>query len=311
MLEYLTMLLVISLILIAILSFFRKHVPLRPRIIYSAVGISFALGSVFPLAVSTLTTGKVLTIYFGLIVLIATILSYVENRAYVNVSPAPLKIADLDVDNATEEPVKDSFSSILAEETAALEACAAREHPSNAEEPESVLPPDMELSAHDKGAPAPEVSVDYPPQTVADDLEKEDPHPIYEDPITVNDYVSSGFRAKSAGDLAGAVKHFITALQKNQEQQMAAALALEISAIYQELGQYFQAELILRSVIKQKNIVSDPTLRQKLQGQLIYLDTLGELLRITEISIAPYSKIPSIIKIKANLETAEKLKGIT
>ena len=465
MLEYLTMLLVISLILIAILSFVKKRIPLRPWIIYSAVGISFALGSVFPIAISTLTTGKVLTIYFVLIVLIATVLSYAESRVYVNVSSAPLKIADLEVENLTEELVKDSFSSILAEETAALEACAAMDHPSNTdaliEEPGAILSPKMEFSVHDKGASAVDVSTDYQHQSATGDIEKEDTpleeelplkfsifmeetfqiedvstieeepsvkvdlpestddlddkneripkeetlfdaiqdsdgtgveypaqedfslddklpaeeklpdrgeiteveeplvweEPKHEDLITEkdlllqnrdtveeapevpppgpattakvietfpdedkfspsrdvekDDYISSGFRAKSAGDLAGAVKYFITALQTNQEQQITAALALEISAIYQELGQYFQAGIIMKSVMEQENVINDFTLRQTLQSQLIYLDTLTKLLRITEMTNAPYSKIPNIIKIKANLETAKRLNELT
>lgn len=460
MLGYLTVLLVISLTLIAILSFFKKHIPLHPWIIYSAVGISFVLGSVFPIAISTLTPGKVLIIYFGLIVLIATVLSYAESRVYVNASPTPLKIADLEEENLTAEPVKDSFSSILAEETAALEACAAMDHSSDtdklAEDPEANLHPKIEISAHDKDESIVDMSTDQH-QTTTGDLAKEDTPPeeelplkfnlpveetltiedksIIEDvtiveeepsvktdlseptdglteeemlfdaiqdpdgtwlecpahedyslddkpsgedklpdqatiteleeplvweepkyeeliaekdlllqnsdkdeeaigdppqgqattakgielfpdedkfsPNTVNDYVLSGFKAKSAGDLVGAVKYFITALQTNQEQQITAAIALEISAIYQELGQYFQAELILRSVVKQINIINNFSLRQKIQGQLIYLDTLCELLRIAKISNSPYSKIPNTVKIKASIETAEKIKEIT
>ncbi len=405
MLEYLTILLVISLILIAIISFVKKHIPLRPRIIYSAVGISFVLGSVFPIAISTLTPDKVMTIYFGLIVLIATVLSYAESRAYINVSPTPQKIADLEAENLTGELVKDSFSSILAKETAALEACAAMDHSPDtdnlAEDPEAILHPIMEISAHDKDASTvDDVSTDYQYQTATGDIDKEDilleedipleeelpykfslsvedtltiedispiedvppvedilldtiqdsdgtrvedqvqedfslddklnageklseqgesteveeplewEEPKHEDliaekdlllqhrdtveetpevpppgqsttanvietfpnedkfssspdieksPNTVDYYISSGFRAKSTGDLAGAVKCFITALQTNQEQQITAALVLEISAIYQELGQYFQAGIIIKSIIEQENVINDFT----------------------------------------------------
>ncbi len=461
MLGYLAVLLVISLTLVAILSYFKKHIPLHPWIIYSAVGISFVLGSVFPLAISTLTPGKVVSIYFSLIILIATVLSYAESRVCVNASPTPLKIADLEEENSTGEPVKDSFSSILAEETAALEACAAMDHSSDTdklpEDPEAGVDLKMDVSAQNKDDSLVDISTDYQHQTTTDDLAKEDTppeeelplkfnlsveetliiedisaveamslvkeepsvktdlsestdvlteeemlfdtiqdpdgtrlecpayedfssydkppgedklpdqskiteleeplvweEPKYEDLIaekdllpqnrdkdeeviedyprelatttkgieifpdgdkfpsnTVNDYVSSGFRAKSAGDLAGAINYFITALQANQEQQITAAIALEISSIYQELGQYFQAELILKSVVKQINIINNFSLRQKIQGQLIYLDTLCELLRIAKITNSPYSKIPNTIKIKASLETAEKLKEIT
>ncbi|TEB11554.1 hypothetical protein Pmgp_01568 [Pelotomaculum propionicicum] len=498
MLGYLTMLLVISLILIAILNLVKEHIPLRPPIVYSTVGISFALGSVFPIAISNLTLVEVLVIYFGLITLIAIALSYNENRVYFNISPTPLKVADLEAKNLPEELVQDSFSSILAKEITALDACATLDNTGMPEEePEAFPPQEMVSSAHGKDDPGLDVSTEYshptaegsiekenipleeelplksnvsmedtsliieetpvkadlpesadeptdkPVDVLTDELAEEPPDdlpyalpdepeddlpyalpdepedepvdeppddltdeptddiqddlqddlydidekmpeeemlydinrdlpgareeypvqevfslaeklpageklpdqsgtavvgapPVWEEPaedpiapnrdnekigedtmdsatapVTVNDYISAGFKARTTGDLAGAVKNFITALMMSQEQQITAALSLEISAIYQELGQYFQAGMILRSVIKQKNIINDFTLRQKLQGQLIYLDTLCELLRITKMSNAPYSKIPNIIKIKANLETAEKLKEIT
>jgi len=71
------------------------------------------------------------------------------------------------------------------------------------------------------------------------------------EPVTAGDYVTAGFKAKSAGDLTGAVKYFLKALGLCREPQVYAALALEISAVYQETGQYFQAGMFLRSVAGQ------------------------------------------------------------
>lgn len=126
-------------------------------------------------------------------------------------------------------------------------------------------------------------------------------------PVTINDFISAGFKARTTGDLIGAVKYFMAAFQMNREQHMSTTLALEICTVYQGLGQYFQAMLILKSVIEQENFISEPDLRQKINERLIYLDILAELLKITKMPQAPYSKIPDIIKIKANLEKDKKL----
>lgn len=126
-------------------------------------------------------------------------------------------------------------------------------------------------------------------------------------PVTINDFISAGFKARTTGDLIGAVKYFMAAFQMNREQHMSTTLALEISTVYQGLGQYSQAMLILKSVIEQENLISEPDLRQKINERLIYLEILAELLKITKMPQAPYSKIPDIIKIKANLEKDKKL----
>ena len=56
----------------------------------------------------------------------------------------------------------------------------------------------------------------------------------------------------------------MAAFQMNREQHMSTTLALEISTVYQGLGQYSQAMLILKSVIEQENLISEPDLRQKI-----------------------------------------------
>lgn len=523
MLEYLAMLLVISLVLIAIFSFVKNRIPLRPQIIYGTVGVSFALGAIFPMAISTLTPGQVLTIYFGLIALSATALSYAESRVSLNVSPTPVKVADLEPENIPAELVEGSFSGVLQANIATLEACATLDNstetgesdePIAAQSPGAGLPVHVEdmpaadkstaardltavedkherevlpveeelslnagvfveealhineepfkeepsvktdlpeftdalfdineklpeaeeelfnvsrglpeageecpaqedLSSHEK-VPAdeklPEQSnivvveeipvvveelpvidekpviakelpviaeefsdvLEEPPVTVEEPpLHKEQSVSVYEDPVieespppqygdtgdtteeapleqaaaatgavgtysceeqftsireeikepdaaliktgtgTVNDYISAGFEAKARGNPAGAAEYFFKALHLNQGQQISAALALEISAAYQELGQYLQAGMILKSVMEQEDSFFDSSLRQRLQGQLVYLETLAELLRIAKMPNAPYSRIPNLIKIKANIETAERLKEIT
>jgi len=128
---------------------------------------------------------------------------------------------------------------------------------------------------------------------------------------TVNSYVSAGFEAKAKGDLAGAIDLFYKALQLNNDKNFTVAMASEISAVYQDLGQYRQAGMILNSVMKQEKIIKEPALMQDLQSRLTFLKVLVKLLEVAKMPGAPYSKIPNFIKIKANLETAKHIKEFT
>ncbi|MDF9409261.1 hypothetical protein L7E55_13005 [Pelotomaculum isophthalicicum JI] len=142
------------------------------------------------------------------------------------------------------------------------------------------------------------------------DIKMEAPAATINDGI-INDYISAGFEAKARGDLNGAVNYFLKAFQLNQGQQVLTALAMEIATVYQELGQYFQAEMIINSVLEQEDLIHDFSLKQKLKNQKIYLDTLIELLRTTKMSNAPYSKVPNLIKMKASIETSARLTNLT
>ena len=584
MLEYLAVLLAISLIVAAFLSLIRKHIPLSPRIIYGTVGISFVLGAFFPAAITALNPAGATAVYFGLIVIIAVALGYIESRAYLHTSEPALEADSLASENpAPEYPEyeEEPYDGLPVEETAALEACATQEQTFGEElEPEETAPefgegsfadillaetaaleagaaqeqtfaeelkhedmapefdapveteavppegenqiiylygetettpsiqaaenelyedkpaadtceyesaaevykpatdinepdaeiseptpdssePDVDLydsaedmssSATDAGEPAadifepdadlPEPASDilepgedldkpaadtlepdvdlsgpaadtfepgadlsgpaaYPEQVAPTSLSEPDadisgdsglmenldadiasdsepaevtdtaeeylpppeegpltaldlsmdeappageeteyytetvddevvidtyrdespPDPEQENdmsgegapdiipaPVTMNDYISAGFKARNAGNLVEAVKYFITAFQMNREQHITATLAFEISAVYQELGQYSQAGMIVKSILEQENFISEPQLRQKLAGHLLFLETLDELLLITKMPNAPYSKIPGIIKVKAILETEKKQK---
>ncbi len=124
-------------------------------------------------------------------------------------------------------------------------------------------------------------------------------------PQTINDNISAGFAAKASGDMATALVSFINAFRLNQEPHAAVALAVEISNIYQELGHYPQAKLFIKSLLEQEHLNVTP-LRQQLEYRLLYLDTLNKLLEVANMPNAPYSKVPNLVKIKANIDTTKR-----
>lgn len=120
------------------------------------------------------------------------------------------------------------------------------------------------------------------------------------------DWITAGFAAKNRGDFTKALTCFFKALAQSPGAEAKALIALEISSIYQELGQYAQAALALKAITQ--DLPLEGTIGERISHQLVYLEKLEALLEAAKIKGAPYSKVPSLIKIKANLETCEKLK---
>jgi tetratricopeptide (TPR) repeat protein len=127
-------------------------------------------------------------------------------------------------------------------------------------------------------------------------------------PETVNDNISAGFAAKANGDMASALVNFMNAFTLNREPHAALAIAVEISNVYLELGQYPQAKLFIKSLLEQEHF-NVTSMRQQLEERLLYLETFTKLLQTARIpKNAPYSKVPNLVKLKANIDTGEKRK---
>ena len=125
---------------------------------------------------------------------------------------------------------------------------------------------------------------------------------------TVNDNISAGFAAKASGDMVSALVSFMNAFSLNREPRAAAALTVEISNVYLELGHYPQAKLFIKSLLEQEHLNVTP-MRQQLAERLLYLETFTGLLQVAGLpKNAPYSKVPNLVKLKANIDTAEATK---
>ncbi|HOV80098.1 MAG TPA: hypothetical protein PK728_08315 [Bacillota bacterium] len=129
-----------------------------------------------------------------------------------------------------------------------------------------------------------------------------------ERPADINQLISEGFKAKTEGRHADVLNFFFKALGACRDGKISSALALEISSAFQELGQHVQAAMFLSSFARQEYVQRDPSLLQQIRYRTFYLETLADLLRYAKMPNAPNSKIPNLIKIKANMLTAERFK---
>ncbi|NPV73898.1 MAG: hypothetical protein HPY89_08985 [Pelotomaculum sp.] len=341
MLEYLAMLLAVNLILLALFQVARKRIPLNPLVIYGTVIISFILEAIFPLVISNFTVGKAAGIYLGLIVFSAVALIYVEGRVSLKINAAP-KVTEQETRNnfmtgeKTEETdvhgteLPTTFLSQASPAGAEEVPAPVAEHPAGVEEPspagtlqeteettsgepELLLAAGMPaLSGEMAGQPVPAADrafeaapeADMPPAGAEDERVAATYAALEE---TIKDCITSGFAAKAEGRLEAALGCFLKALRLTKSQQVLLLLAMEICAVYRELGQYRQARMFINAILKHENLINSFDLKQKLRSQLVYLDTLVEILEVARIPDAPYSKIPNFIKIKASNDAFIKL----
>lgn len=342
MLEYLAMLLAVNLILLALFQVARKRIPLNPLVIYGTVIISFILEAIFPLVISNFTVGKAAGIYLGLIVFSAVALIYVEGRVSLKINTAPAKVTEQETRNnlitgeKTEETdvhgteLTTTFLNQVSPAGAEEVSAPVAEHPAGVEDPSAAgtLQETEEttygeperphaagmpaLSGEMAGRPVPAADrafdaapeADMPPAGAEDERVAATYAALEE---TIKDCITSGFAAKAEGRLEAALGCFLKALRLTKSQQVLLLLAMEICAVYRELGQYRQARMFINAILKHENLINSFDLKQKLRSQLVYLDTLVEILEVARIPDAPYSKIPNFIKIKASNDAFIKL----
>ncbi|TEB07885.1 hypothetical protein Psch_01440 [Pelotomaculum schinkii] len=303
--EYLVLLIVIllllSLVLVVIHSFFKSRIRLRARTVFATTGVSLLLGAFFPWALAAFALPAVLLIYLGVITLFAFAFSYCDMKISAHSPANPVITTEPGNEIAEPAPIT-STAFEFNEKTAFAQACAAL----------------------DCNAPGADQPAHIPTETSAADLpDGITPDPVQEcgittpalshakpelPPETVNENISAGFSAKASGDMVSALTSFMNAFSLNREPHAAVALAVEISNVYLELGHYPQSKLFIKSLLEQEHLNVAP-IRQQLEERLLYLETFTELLQAARIpKNTPYSKVPNLVKLKANIDTAERQK---
>lgn len=395
--EYLFILLLANVFLIAVFYLFKDRIPLQPWILHASAGVSFILGVSFPYLIANTTLGLALAVYFILVACLGTTLGYLNEKILLSVSypaasaglsqqdrvtgPLPAQQAEQAyapvcvsadyqslpefnpgmTDLPAENPFFSSLSTAAGDEPEKIEPIAEDQEKattppeqediyimdepcvevpsadetllwSELKEEQEEKPPGhpgtlIEISGLDekrydfeeKQLPAkihkaelPETESQIPavelPVMDGAGTPKPGKHAVKIAPQSVNELISHGFKAKAAGDPATVLECFIKAIWMSRDSKLLVLLAMEISAAYQELGHHVQAAMFLSTIKENEAIAKNKILSQKIRIRIVYLETLQELLRNANMSNAPYSKIPGLIKTKANLLAADRFK---
>ncbi|WP_449240467.1 hypothetical protein [Desulfoscipio gibsoniae] len=142
-------------------------------------------------------------------------------------------------------------------------------------EPEPVPEPAFEPAAvftYDKNKNTPPQTnhrhQDFSPGEVtepADEVTEPDSDRVETNRTDLNRFIELGFASKQNGDYLGAATTFLKALQMRPNTKLALLLAVEVSEIYREAGQFWQATEILNTLIKSRRADLDGEKVEKLE----------------------------------------------
>ncbi|WP_347490075.1 hypothetical protein ABDB91_02605 [Desulfoscipio sp. XC116] len=99
----------------------------------------------------------------------------------------------------------------------------------------------------------------------ADEVTEPDSDRVETNRTDLNRFIELGFASKQNGDYLGAATTFLKALQMRPNTKLALLLAVEVSEIYREAGQFWQATEILNTLIKSRRADLDGEKVEKLE----------------------------------------------
>lgn len=111
--------------------------------------------------------------------------------------------------------------------------------------------------------------------------------------------INSGFKAKEEKNYATAVGLFHRALDFAESGSLKAMIHTELVFLYKEMGQYIKGAKILEDFISNNASFLTPSLHSQFKRLVNYLHELNELLIKAGHPNLPFSKVPQLIKIKA------------
>ena len=116
---------------------------------------------------------------------------------------------------------------------------------------------------------------------------------------SLNELINGGFDAKEQGRWEEAVSLFRQGLEVSRSPDLSLLLVLEISCLYRDNGCYQQAIEVLSSFLNLYREILNTSQRAKLQHELFYIETVYHLLQQSGTPDLPSSRVPRLIKLKA------------
>lgn len=116
---------------------------------------------------------------------------------------------------------------------------------------------------------------------------------------SLDELINGGFDAKEHGSWEEAISLFRQGLEVTRSLDLALLLVLEISCLYRDNGRYQQAIEVLSSFLNLYGGSLDDSRQMKLKNEIFYLETIYQLLHKSGTPNLPSSRIPRLIKLRA------------
>ncbi len=111
--------------------------------------------------------------------------------------------------------------------------------------------------------------------------------------------IESAFMARQEGNYALAAEKLKLSLAKTTDIAMKGLIYTELTFLYKEMGKYMEAAGMLQSFISENSTVLSPALHRQFTLFVEFLKTVDQLLIKADQPGIPYSKVPRLIKLRA------------
>lgn len=116
---------------------------------------------------------------------------------------------------------------------------------------------------------------------------------------SLSDLINEGFDAKDQGRWEDTVSLFKQALETNRHPDLSVLLVLEVTCQYRDHGLYQQAIDFINGFLSLHGGLLDVTGLSKIKNEMFYIEIVYSLLKQSGTPDLPSSKIPRLIRIKA------------
>lgn len=117
--------------------------------------------------------------------------------------------------------------------------------------------------------------------------------------MTCSDLVKESFNAKEGGGLALSADLLKEALTRTDDISLKSLIYTELTSIYKEMGMYREAVELLEFFLTENYSKVSSHFLKHFKQQILYLQTLDDLLQKTEQPGLPFSSVPRLIKVRA------------
>jgi len=117
--------------------------------------------------------------------------------------------------------------------------------------------------------------------------------------MSCSDLVKESFNAREEGNLSLSASLLREALSRADDISLKSLICTELTSLYKELGRYRDAVEMLEFFLTENYSKVSVNFLEHFKRQVLYLQTLDELLKKSEQPGLPFSSIPRVIKIKA------------
>ena len=111
--------------------------------------------------------------------------------------------------------------------------------------------------------------------------------------------IDSAFQARQQGNYAVAVEKLILSLNATTDISMKGLIYTELAFLYKEMGKYLEAAGMIQGFITEHGAAMPPALYRQFSQLVEFLKAVDQLLITADQPGLPYSKVPRLIKLRA------------